>query len=358
MPLTVERIVSECVGTSVRVVARAVLADRRGRVERLSIEPRVDGVGSTVLVKSRRLRQWSVVSLATELAALGALEAVGGELSPRLLGWSEQAGLLVMTDVGQRTLEQVLAEGDAGEAETALIALASAVAAVHQVHLEHPLLTDHRTWMIGTHGIEWEALAAGVKRLGFPSADRARPDAAAVVEALAHPGRSAAFVHGDITPDNAVIGGDGRCRLVDFEGAGRQHIGVDACMLRFPFAWYGRWAPVPASVQAAMEAAYRSGVDRSREEIDQAIALGCVAMTLLRLNRLALIDDDGQEPSQARRRRVQIVSTLEVAIDAATRTAMFPELVSWFADLVEDMRRRWQEAALRPPVFPAFASGS
>ncbi|MDQ4048347.1 MAG: hypothetical protein M3131_03060, partial [Actinomycetota bacterium] len=122
--------------------------------------------------------------------------------------------------------------------------------------------------------------------------------------------------------------------------------------------WYGRWAPIRASVQAAMEAAYRSGLDRSREEIDQAIAIGCVAMTLLRLNRLALIDDDGQEPSQARRRRVQIVSTLEVAIDAATQTAMFPELVSWFADLVEDMRRRWQEAALPTPVFPAFASGS
>jgi hypothetical protein len=51
---------------------------------------------------------------------------------------------------------------------------------------------------------------------------------------------------------------------------------------------------------------------------------------------------------------VQIVSTLEVAIEAATRTAMFPELVSWFADLVEDMRRRWPETALPPPSFPAF----
>ncbi len=65
-----------------------------------------------------------------------------------------------------------------------------------------------------------------------------------MVEALIRPGRFATFVHGDLTPNNAVIGADGRCRLVDFEGAGRPHLGIDACMLRFPFAWYGRWALV------------------------------------------------------------------------------------------------------------------
>jgi hypothetical protein len=69
------------------VVAKDVLADGRGRVERLSIQPHVDGVGSTVLLKARSLGQSSVASLATEHAALGALSARGADLSPRVLAW-------------------------------------------------------------------------------------------------------------------------------------------------------------------------------------------------------------------------------------------------------------------------------
>lgn len=358
MRTIVERIVSDCVGSNVRVVSSTLLADARGRVERLSIRPHVDGVGSTVVVKARSLEQWSVVSLATEHAALGALSASDGELSPRVLGWNEQAGLLVMTDAGRRTVEDALLEGDAREAEASLVALARTLATLHAVHLDRPLVMGHQTWMIGTHAIDWETLNCTIRKLGFPPADGARDNAAALVDALLDPGRFAAFVHGDITPNNAVIAAGGRCRLVDFEGAGRQHMGIDACMLRFPFAWYRYWALVPGPVQAAMEAAYRTQINRPVEDIDHAIAVGCMAMALVRLSRLAPIDDEQQTSSQARRRRVQIASTVQVAIEAATHAAAYPELVAWLRELLGEMRCRWQEATLPPPLFPAFTTSN
>ena len=115
---------------------------------------------------------------------------------------------------------------------------------------------------------------------------------------------------------------------------------------------------VPAPVQATMEAAYRTHINRPAEDIDHAIAVGCMAMALARLSRLALIDDEQQTSSEARRRRVQIASTVDVAIEAATHAAAYPELVAWLRELASEMRRRWQEATLPPPVFPAFATSS
>jgi len=165
----------------------------------------------------------------------------------------------------------------------------------------------------------------------------------------------AALVHGDLIPSNAVMGDDGRCRLIDFEGAIVQHVGIDACMIRFPFAWYGKWAVVPDDVCGAMESAYRAALPYDDATVDAAIALGCAAMSLVRLQRLPRIADASQAPDMAFRRRVQIVSTVEVTLDALARAALFPTLGSWLSDLADAMRERWDEARRPAPLYPAFA---
>jgi hypothetical protein len=342
-------------GLDLNIVASEVLAGSRGPVERLTLATDLEGAGPTVVAKRRSLEQWSFTNLATEAAALTAIEAAGLDIAPRLLAGSAEEGVLVMTDLGTRTVESVLFGGDADEAEAALVALARATAELHQV--PDSLLPTPRpaTWTIGEHAIRWDGLVETVNDLGFPGADPASADAAQVIDALSTPGEAHVLVHGDLTPGNAVMGTDGRCRLIDFEGASRQHLGLDACALRFPFAWYGRWALVPPAVQQAMEREYRSAIGRSPADVDVAMATGCAAMAVLRLQRLPVIDDPDQSFELARRRRVQILSTVSVASAAAAEAGLFPDLVTWFNQLSVAMRERWEECQLPPPVFPAFS---
>lgn len=168
------------------------------------------------------------------------------------------------------------------------------------------------------------------------------------------PKGATALVHGDLHPNNAVLDESGVCRLVDFEGAGYQHFGIDAAMLRFPFAWYGRWALVPEDVQQAMERAYRDALGRPDPSVDDAIAVGAMAMAAVRLERLPRIADSTQPAETALRRRTQIVSTIQVAAQSARQARRFSALSDWLTDLAEAMRHLWPEAREDPAVYPAF----
>ncbi len=255
-----------------------------------------------------------------------------------------------MTDVGATTVEQLLFGADPEAARQGLLAMASTTAALHRCE---PPPRGRRTWTVGTHGLDWSAVSLGVTALNLPSPAAAEQDVTEVLRELAVGSR---FVHGDLRPNNAVIGTDGRCRLVDLEGASAQHLGVDACMLRFPFAWYGRWAQLPTSVLMEIQAMYQQEVQLPPHVVTDAIAVGCVAMTILRLERLPVIADPEQSPEQRRRRLIQIVSTLDAAVHALNEADRLTGLSSWMENLNRALRDRWDEARLEPPLFPAFAS--
>ena len=55
-----------------------------------------------------------------------------------------------------------------------------------------------------------------------------------------------------------------------------------------------------------------------------------------------------------RSRRQQLVSTIEVAVEAARRADALPRLAGWFEALVAALRERWAEAREAAPVYPAF----
>jgi hypothetical protein len=250
----VEELLTERAGRRVGVLRLECLATARGDVIRMHLDSEVPGIGSSVVAKRRALGEWSSSSAETERAALLALAHSG--LAPVLLGGADD--VLVMTDVGATTVEQLLFGADPEAARQGLLAMASTTAALHRCE---PPPRGRRTWTVGTHGLDWSAVSLGVTALNLPSPAAAEQDVTEVLRELAVGSR---FVHGDLTPNNAVIGTDGRCRLVDLEGASAQHLGVDACMLRFPFAWYGRWAQLPTSVLMEIQAMYQQEVRSCR----------------------------------------------------------------------------------------------
>ncbi len=102
----------------------ATLAEGRGPVRRVRLAN-----GDSVIVKQRDLGVWSATNLATERAALDRLADTSPAIGPRLLG--ARSGVLVLEDLGERTVERVLHADEPSAAEAALVALAEVTARLH-----------------------------------------------------------------------------------------------------------------------------------------------------------------------------------------------------------------------------------
>ncbi|HUR47955.1 MAG TPA: aminoglycoside phosphotransferase family protein [Acidimicrobiales bacterium] len=354
-----EQLISAERGHRVRVVGADRLAHLRGEVLRLTVEPELPGRGRTLIAKRRdpagEPAAFAATNLETEERALRVLSAAGAGIGPQIVAGGHAGGMLVLTDVG-RPLEDALFGADPDLAEAALVSLGTTTARLHRVPIDPAAFSDLGTWSIATREDGWETVAQAVSELRFtPPSEDAQAEHRMLRNELRSPGGFTVLVHGDLGPNNAVLDADGSCRLVDFEGSGPQHLGIDAAMLRFPFAWYGRWAPMPPSVQAAMEAAYREELGWAPAAVDEAIAVGSMAMTLLRLERLPRVAAEDQQPEHAFRRRTQIVDTMTVALGAARHVGRFPALCEFLDHLLVSMRERWPEANETAATYPAFA---
>lgn len=356
----IEQVIAAETGLRLRVVAVERLAHLRGEVSRITVEPDLPNGRRTLVVKRRDPQSesgaFAATNLSTEERVLHLLFGGGFDIAPEVVAGGAASGVLVLNDVG-RPLEDSLFGEDAGNAEAALVSLAMATARLHRVPVNPAAFSDLCTWSIATRDDGWATVAEATADLGFPRpSERAYAEHSLLGAELRNPGAATALVHGDLGPNNAVLDAAGTCRLVDFEGSGPQHLGIDAAMLRFPFAWYGRWARMPPAVQATMEAAYRDELGWDSSAVDEAIAVGSMAMTLLRLERLPRMDTDEQPPEKAFRRRTQIVDTMTVALAAARHVDRFPALCEFLDALLASMRMRWEEASKTAATYPAFAS--
>ena len=356
----VESLLESATGTRARVVRAETLAEARGLVQRLTFDVAIDGIGMTVITKQRDLGDgndaYVPINLATERTALDLIRTAGANAGPVLIAGGEADGLIVMTDVGTDDVGSLLIGDDPGAAEDALVALARCTARLNRIRYAPGVFDGIDTWTIASRVPGWDDVDRACETLAFPrvspAADREHTE---LMVRLRTPGPSHGLIHGDLTPQNGVIGDDGVCRLVDFEGSCFHHTGIDAAMLRFPFAWYGKWAEMPDTVQQAMEDAYRDELGKPAHEVDHDIAAGCMGLVLLRLERIPRIADERQEPGLAMRRRSQIVSTIDTATAAAWAVDAFPALTSWLVDLADAMRERWPEARVKAPYYPVFA---
>jgi tRNA A-37 threonylcarbamoyl transferase component Bud32 len=378
-PLTAERLEAALVAAGLEaagpVVAVEPLGGEWAPVSRVTLAG--DDEPSVVVVKTRRVdgAGWGGKHhLRREAVALEPL-AEADVTVPRLLGFDDTAGVVVMADVGAGpTLEDVLTADDADAARVAFVALAAEAGRLHaatttceDAHRARlaALGTDARRDRLGqwpgvTH---WDEVIAATADLDFPPAERAADDVALVASELADPGPWGALVHLDLGPNNVVLTFAGRVALVDFEGSTFGHVGLDAAFLAFPFpnssAHYGT---VPPAVVEEALAAYRSALATAvPAAADDAafrrmLAVGAAGALCVRVLRLPTLAAPGQSTHDSWRRRVQLVQQVEVFVELASAAGALPALASWFDDLAGAMRRRWPDAVSPPaPRFPAFA---
>lgn len=362
------RLLDELAGASVRIIETQSLGSEWAPVERLVLADDYPRLGWSVVVKSRRRDEagWGTdrAYLNAEQTALTMLAEAELDVAPEALAFDEAAGVLVMRDLGPSpTVEHILFEGRGEEATAALAGLGTSLGRVHAATVGsgsapwNELAQFERAF-----DGRWHRLAAEAERLGFPDLQRAVPDVAALATALDDT-RWRTLAHGDLTPANALMD-DGMVHLVDFEWAGPRHAAIDGAAFRLSFPQYGRWAVLPDDVAAAADRAYRTelakGLPWAADEdvYGRAMATGCAAWAVVRLSRLGKIADEEQDPEVKRRRRSQIVHTVESSVSVAAGTGAYPALMTWFGSVTEEMRRRWPEANVEPRRFPAFASES
>ncbi|HEY3557374.1 MAG TPA: hypothetical protein VGL05_07920 [Kribbella sp.] len=342
-----EHLLGELTGREVRVIKRDELGNSEvAPVTRLTLDREYDGIGRTVVVKSKRLvtGDWGSRGLRfNEQHALEHLRDTG--LTPRFLT-GVPGELLVMTDAGPGPTVQELLFGDDPDAATnGLVAMARAAGRLHRT--ANPAYAAPHEIPFLDHPLDlWPEVTQAVDELGLPVPRTS--ELPALAEALR---ATTAFTHGDFTPNNAVLV-DGEVRLIDLEGAGRRHPGLDAACLRLPFPHYGHWAVLPPSVLEQMELVYRRELDVDDSAYELLMATGCAAWAIVRTARLRLIASSGQDADECVRRRTQIVQTLDSA--AASVGSIYPALGAWFEELASAMRLRWTEARLPPREFRAF----
>jgi hypothetical protein len=364
---TVERLLHGLAG--VRVVGVTNLGSAAAPVLRITLDAQHAGIGTTVIAKSRPRSGagWNTDPgyLENERRALEHLRRAGFEVAPRVL--AGDAGVLLMTDLGPGpSVQELLLDsrppvGDAGTpADLALIAMARTAGTVHSVQGPEAFRAVRRVPFLDGPLDSWGELRAAAEERGLPVPTDVVADVEALALALGDE-RFQGFTHGDLTPGNALMLG-GEARLLDFEGAGTRHLGIDAACLRLSFPQYRHWAALPAGVLSAMDRAYRAELAEERPAVtddpayEQMVAEGCLAWAVVRASRLRLIASAEQGAAEALRRRTQIVHTLAAAIGTAEPTGRYPALTAWLANVADAMKAGWDEARRVPRAFPALES--
>lgn len=363
----IEQLLSGTVGARVRVLDREGLGSPWAPVERLTLDGEYAGVGRTVIIKTRRGEDgtWGndPRNLYNERVVLELLTRLKIGLAPEYLAVADDNEVLVMTDLGAGpSVEDLLLGPDPHAATAGLVALARTTGVLHgaaRSAIDAPLTVSAQRHLRDPLGM-WPELRQSVTEHGFSAPAAAVSEDVSALDTALNSVEFLSLGHGDLTPNNGVLVDDG-ARLVDFEGAGFRHIGLDAACLRLPFPHYGRWAVLPADVLAQMDRAYREEMVKAfpaasdDKEYEGAMAAGCAVWAIIRAHRLPVINSTTQSSADAVRRRTQIVQTLSSFVETAVRAGRFETLAAWFAELVEQMRRRWPEARQPPRGFPAYA---
>lgn len=339
-----EQLLRELTGQNVRVVARSELGSSADApVTRLTLDRSYSGIGRTVIAKGRRTvgDAWGSSGLRdNEQRALEHLRDTG--LAPRLLA-AVPGGLTLMTDVGAPTVQELLFGDDPAAATHGLVAMAELAGRLHRTVAADFTAAQDVPFLDRPLDL-WPEVRQAVDELDFP------PPRDVELDELAAALQETTFTHGDFTPNNVVLQG-GRARMIDLEGAGRRHPGLDAACLRLPFPQYGHWAVLPTGVLAEMGRAYRRELGADDAAYERLMATGCATWAIVRLARLRMI---AAAEHDLVRRRTQIVQTLESAAEAST--VGYPILGAWFAELADAMRLRWEEARLPPRTFRCFSN--
>jgi hypothetical protein len=156
------------------------------------------------------------------LTLLGRL-ATDAPVAPRLYGGDRAAGFLLLEDLGEDTLDRVLAGGDPRRAAAALVGLATTLGTMHARTIGTASASARERVALGATAQDrdtprYRHLAATFRGVAAavdaPLSPAAEADLARVVAALARPGPFLAYTHGDPAPGNYLVQCGGSLLLV------------------------------------------------------------------------------------------------------------------------------------------------
>ncbi len=202
------------------------------------------------------------------LALLGRL-AIDAPVAPRLYGGDRAAGFLLLEDLGEDTLERVLAGGDPRRAAAALVGLATTLGTMHARTIGTGAASARERAALGATAQDrdtprYQHLAATFREMAAavdaPLSPAAEADLARVVAALARPGPFLAYTHGDPAPGNYLITPAG-VRAIDFELGRYRHALIEGVHTgaHVPGCWWEERPPTAVVVR--QERAYRLALE-------------------------------------------------------------------------------------------------
>jgi Phosphotransferase enzyme family len=365
---------SRLAGEPVQVIAEEHVGHDWAPLTRLTLDRDIPGVGSSVIVKTRRVDgegHGGPAFLRREAAALATADLCG--VTARALHVDDGAGVMLQTDLGAwPTLQDLLLGDDPGAAARGMEDMGTAVGRLHAATLDRA--PRHERNLAGfaadvTTGLayrdpqgSWGVFEQACRDLDLPSPRPARDEVAGLVRRTSGQSSATALTHVDLNPTNVLVTDHG-ARLVDFEGSRFGHLGIDACFLHYPFPHHSSpWATLPEGVIASADAAYRAalaegGADGVLAQYDQVLADGAAVVLIGRLSRLRLIARPDQAPQDSRRRRGQTVQQIRTFTGLAERAEGLSALRDRLRALAEAMVQRWPDAGHPPaPLFPAFTA--
>lgn len=345
---------------------------------RCTLEADTDAVPASVIVKVRRPQvhnRSEPERFFHEHAALEFLTSLGSALGPHLLAADDEAGILIMEDLGTGpTLEHLLVGDDSSVAEQGLVAFAATLGRMHATTLGHAAQyyqirrrlgsVDPSFDRVSILGIEiehaWRQLQAIVAmRPHLPTPHAVDADLNELLHVLSEPGRYLAFSNGDTCPANCLLSGDA-LRFLDFEHASFRHALLDVAALRFPFPACGCWSRLPEDIGRRAENAYRKEMAGSCPDIlDHAsyahrLTVACAAWTIERMVRLPKLEQIDEPHPMGFSRRGLLLDTISTTVSNSHQSHTLRSFASWLASVNDALRMRWSHITAAQPLYPAF----
>lgn len=295
------------------------------------------------------------LQVATERAALEFVVELGLNLAPRLLASDLEVGLLVLEDLAPRIpLAETLRTDGYNTAREGLSAFALSLGTLNATSSGHEAVYYKRRRTLGPVDPQeerlrfvagrWTETRANMESLGVAPSSHVEGELEEALAELSEPGPFLVFSNGDSAANNYLLdGADGR--LIDFEFAGYRHALTDAVCLYVPGpAWITVSDPIVDGLESEYRGVLSSAVPEASDDVrfGFGVASACLLYAIARLHRFPLLD--GQRIGDDS--RIQMVSTLESAANAAESHRSLPHIRGWVREVASTLRRTWPDADL------------
>ena len=278
------------------------------------------------------------------------IRLAGSATAPTLLAADDRHGIVVLEDVGATTLTSVLTFDDASAATAALVELARTLGRLHR-WTRDPTPARNPS----SAGLPVAAFLNICGALDVP-VDRIVRAELAEAERLLATQTPRVLLHGDLCPDNFVLGENGG-RFVDFDCAQVGCAQLDAACWHLPFPTCWQVSRLPADLPAKLDEEYRGAFgDQQDAPYDASLAAAaCFHLVSCIAGKRCIEATDQPLASGMATVRQRTLMWLDNVASVLARTTAFGNVGGVASNLAAALRRRWPDT-VPAPYYPAFRS--